>query len=309
MFEYFFRYEYGIRTSLESPVLYLGSAAVWRRKAIDELGGWRTEPFTAEDVDLGYRAGSHGWKVLYERTVLAQCDAVENLLEFRIQQRRWARCLGQAWYDAIRGFSSGSYSNLACLIEYTTPLALATIPLTLLIPLLIAVETLIAVTSHPALCAIEWLFTCLLFFQPSLIAVVLAIRHFHPSDWIERVKLLARSGPAATATMTSFAFGVVDLITARHNEFISTPKGGQHGVVRGSPQRWLAMLRAPILFEACAAFLLFAGAITAGMKGALPAFIPTAMVGVGVGWDLAQSLAAARRYKTKLSLLARKTNP
>ena len=39
-FEYLFRYEYGVRDLLQTPVFYLGSAAVWRREAMEQLGGW-----------------------------------------------------------------------------------------------------------------------------------------------------------------------------------------------------------------------------------------------------------------------------
>ena len=82
-FEYLFRYDYGLRAMLGTPVYYLGSAAVWRRKALEELGVWRTEPLTAEDVDMGYRARAAGWKVLYEPEALADNDAVEEMLAFR----------------------------------------------------------------------------------------------------------------------------------------------------------------------------------------------------------------------------------
>ena len=45
---------------------------MWRRKAIDEAGGWEHDTLT-EDTDLSYRAQLKGWKFLYLQDV--ECPA------------------------------------------------------------------------------------------------------------------------------------------------------------------------------------------------------------------------------------------
>lgn len=42
----------------------LGTAGVWRMKALEEAGGWKDRT-TVEDMDLAVRASLKGWKFLY----------------------------------------------------------------------------------------------------------------------------------------------------------------------------------------------------------------------------------------------------
>src|SRR3970282_1544011 len=43
-----------------------GTAGVWRRRAIEDAGGWQHDTLT-EDLDLSYRAQLRGWRFLYLR--------------------------------------------------------------------------------------------------------------------------------------------------------------------------------------------------------------------------------------------------
>lgn len=43
-------------------------AGVWRRKAIETAGGWKSRT-TVEDMDLSLRAYLAGWKAIYLRDV------------------------------------------------------------------------------------------------------------------------------------------------------------------------------------------------------------------------------------------------
>jgi cellulose synthase/poly-beta-1,6-N-acetylglucosamine synthase-like glycosyltransferase len=300
-FEYLFRYEFGIRAYLGSPVYYLGSAAVWRREAIEGLGGWRFAPFTAEDVDMGYRAGNSGWKVLYEPNVVADNDAVEDILAFRAQQRRWARAVTQAGIDAARGCIAAPWGRMVQLVECTALLPHATIPLTLVTTLLIALHVIVGRAQSGLLHRMEWVFAVCVLVPPSVIAVVLATRYFHPRQWILQVALLAKAGPVAAATMTSFLFGLVDLAMARSVEFISTPKAGQVAVMGDSRRRWLGALYAPLVFDAVVALLLLTGGALAIKRGELSAAVPTALLGLAFVGSVILSVRAAFRHCTKLN--------
>ena len=46
-----------------------GTAGVWRRKCIDDAGGWHADTLT-EDLDLSYRAQLKGWKLTYNKELI-----------------------------------------------------------------------------------------------------------------------------------------------------------------------------------------------------------------------------------------------
>jgi cellulose synthase/poly-beta-1,6-N-acetylglucosamine synthase-like glycosyltransferase len=71
-----------------------GTAGVWRRRAIDEAGGWQHDTLT-EDTDLSYRAQLKGWKFLYLQDVECPAELPVEMTAFKTQQARWAKGLIQ----------------------------------------------------------------------------------------------------------------------------------------------------------------------------------------------------------------------
>ena len=67
-----------------------GTAGIWRRKAIEDAGGWRADTIT-EDLDLSYRAQLQGWRFRYEHDVVAPAELPQSWAAFRSQQARWVR--------------------------------------------------------------------------------------------------------------------------------------------------------------------------------------------------------------------------
>ena len=67
-----------------------GTAGVWRRRAIEDAGGWRSATIT-EDLDLSYRAQLAGWRFVYAHDVVAPAELPESWTAFRAQQARWVR--------------------------------------------------------------------------------------------------------------------------------------------------------------------------------------------------------------------------
>jgi hypothetical protein len=67
-----------------------GTAGLWRRRAIEDAGGWTHDTLT-EDLDLSYRAQLKGWKFVYRRDVVAPAELPIDIGAFKAQQRRWAR--------------------------------------------------------------------------------------------------------------------------------------------------------------------------------------------------------------------------
>ena len=67
-----------------------GTAGVWRRKTIDQAGGWRCDTLT-EDLDLSMRAQLAGWKLLYNHAHVVPTELPNRLSGFKSQQYRWSK--------------------------------------------------------------------------------------------------------------------------------------------------------------------------------------------------------------------------
>ncbi len=72
-----------------------GSGGVWRRRCIEESGGWRGDTLS-EDLDLSFRAQLGGWKFRYLPRVCAAAELPTTVSAFKIQQFRWAKGCMQA---------------------------------------------------------------------------------------------------------------------------------------------------------------------------------------------------------------------
>ena len=71
-----------------------GTAGLWRRRAIEEAGGWQHDTLT-EDTDLSYRAQLKGWKFVYLQDVECPAELPIEMTAFKTQQARWAKGLIQ----------------------------------------------------------------------------------------------------------------------------------------------------------------------------------------------------------------------
>ena len=58
-----------------------GTAGVWRRKAIDDSGGWSARTLT-EDLDLSYRAQLKGWQFIYLPHVVCPAELPIDIFSF-----------------------------------------------------------------------------------------------------------------------------------------------------------------------------------------------------------------------------------
>jgi cellulose synthase/poly-beta-1,6-N-acetylglucosamine synthase-like glycosyltransferase len=67
-----------------------GTAGIWRRRAIEEAGGWSADTLT-EDLDLSYRAQLAGWRFVFLPDVVVPAELPETIAAFHSQQRRWAK--------------------------------------------------------------------------------------------------------------------------------------------------------------------------------------------------------------------------
>jgi cellulose synthase/poly-beta-1,6-N-acetylglucosamine synthase-like glycosyltransferase len=71
------------------PIQFNGTGGMWRKRAIDEAGGWTFDSLT-EDLDLSLRAQLAGWRLVHLPDVAVPGELPRTLGLFRVQQRRWA---------------------------------------------------------------------------------------------------------------------------------------------------------------------------------------------------------------------------
>ncbi|HUF79043.1 MAG TPA: cellulose synthase family protein [Thermoanaerobaculia bacterium] len=85
-----FRIEHAARNRSGCFFNFNGTAGVWRRRAIEDAGGWSADTLT-EDLDLSYRAQLAGWRFLYLGDLGVPSELPIDADGFKSQQHRWAR--------------------------------------------------------------------------------------------------------------------------------------------------------------------------------------------------------------------------
>lgn len=67
-----------------------GTAGIWRRRAIEDAGGWQADTLT-EDLDLSYRAQLRGWRMKFLPQVVCPAEVPVQMSAVKSQQHRWAK--------------------------------------------------------------------------------------------------------------------------------------------------------------------------------------------------------------------------
>ena len=67
-----------------------GTAGIWRRRCLEEAGGWQSDTLT-EDLDASYRAQLAGWKFVYLKDSVAPAELPVDMNAFKSQQYRWTK--------------------------------------------------------------------------------------------------------------------------------------------------------------------------------------------------------------------------
>lgn len=95
-----FAIEQGGRNAAGHYINFNGTGGVWRKKCIEDAGGWEHDTLT-EDLDLSYRAQIKGWKFKYLEDVIAPAELPITMSALKSQQHRWmkggAECFVKMW--------------------------------------------------------------------------------------------------------------------------------------------------------------------------------------------------------------------
>ena len=79
------------RACIGKPVIFHGTAGVWRASTLDEIGGWQSCLTEVEDIELSIKAYSSGWKFVYLDHLRVKSELPETVSGFLTQQMRWRR--------------------------------------------------------------------------------------------------------------------------------------------------------------------------------------------------------------------------
>jgi cellulose synthase/poly-beta-1,6-N-acetylglucosamine synthase-like glycosyltransferase len=201
-----------------------GTAGIWRKKTIEDAGGWQADTLT-EDLDLSYRAQLKGWKLKFAADVVCPAEVPVTINAFKSQQHRWAKGSIQT---AKKNLGKLFKSDVSLLIKIQAFLHLTHY---MVHPMML----LVVLTSIPMLYS-RWFFDSLSL--PIMIFTLLCLATFGPSsmylfsqkilygDWKTRIKFLPFLMCLGTGIAVNNTKAVLEALFNIKSGFIRTPKYG-----------------------------------------------------------------------------------
>jgi hypothetical protein len=258
-----------------------GTAGLWRRRAIDDAGGWSADTLT-EDLDLSYRAQLAGWRFVYLDGETVPAELPASMSAFLGQQYRWAKgsvqCARKLAGRAVRARVPWRV-RLEALLHLSSNFAY---PLSLALALLLGGLALLPPDARTA-GVFAWLEATTPFGMAATLAYVAyyvaAQRGVRgPVAALVRVPLVMAVGLGLSVNQTR---AVLSGLGERGGEFVRTPKTGAIGKAvaprRPHARRWP-------LAEALAALysVVAAGAAVAGGHWLVVPYL--ALAAIGFAW-------------------------
>ncbi len=209
-----------------------GTGGIWRKKTIEEAGGWQADTLT-EDLDLSYRAQLKGWRLMFASQVVCPAEIPVTINAFKSQQHRWAKGSIQT---ARKNLGKLLKSDVSWLVKIQAFLHLTHY---MVHPMML----LVVLTSIPMLYS-QWFFDSLAY--PIMIFTVLCLATFGPSslylfsqrilyrDWKTRIKYLPFLMCLGTGIAVNNTKAVLEALFDIKSGFIRTPKYG----IRQKGERW-----------------------------------------------------------------------
>jgi cellulose synthase/poly-beta-1,6-N-acetylglucosamine synthase-like glycosyltransferase len=209
-----------------------GTAGIWRKKAIEDAGGWQADTLT-EDLDLSYRAQLEGWTLAFTSQVVCPAELPVTINAFKSQQHRWAKGSIQT---AKKNLWKLFKSDLPILVKVEAFLHLTHY---LVHPMMI----LVVLTTIPMLNT-RWFFDRPAY--PVMIFTLFCLATFGPSsmyifsqrilyrDWKSRIKYLPFLMCLGTGIAVNNTKAILEALFDIKSGFIRTPKYG----IRKKQDRW-----------------------------------------------------------------------
>ncbi len=215
-----------------------GTGGVWRKSAIEDVGGWQHDTLT-EDMDLSYRAQAAGWKMVFLPDIVSPAELPPEIVSFKQQQHRWTKGSVQTARKVLPGMLR---SNLPIRVKVESVFHLASgivYPLAVLLSILIfpafllTSQNLLDIHSAVGEWVLMGLFGLLTFSAGTF--YVVAQRELGENLLVSllMVPLLMAIGMGISLAN---AVAALEGLLGQQSEFIRTPKYGVSG--RESGKTW-----------------------------------------------------------------------
>jgi cellulose synthase/poly-beta-1,6-N-acetylglucosamine synthase-like glycosyltransferase len=236
--------EHGGRSRSGRFFNFNGTAGIWRRKAIEDGGGWQHDTLT-EDLDLSYRAQLQGWRFVFLPQVVAPAEIPVEMNAFKSQQHRWAKGSIQTSLKLMPRILRAElpwHVKREAFFHLTANFAyLLMIPLALLMPLSVMVRI-----GHGAI-------EVLLLDLPIFAAATFSVAVFYATcqrevgaSWWERIRHLPFLMALGIGLSVNNARAVVEALAGHQSSFVRTPK---HGVKQAGESVARRRYRAALTFQ------------------------------------------------------------
>jgi cellulose synthase/poly-beta-1,6-N-acetylglucosamine synthase-like glycosyltransferase len=225
--------EHGGRNRAGRFFNFNGTAGVWRRRAIDDAGGWQHDTLT-EDLDLSYRAQLRGWQFVFVSDLIAPAEVPVEMNAFKSQQHRWAK---------------GSIQTCRKLLPQI---------LRAKVPLSVKAEAFFHLTAnfnYPLMCVLSVLmfpsmvirynmgwYEMMLIDVPLFFAATFSVCNFYMvcqreihDDWFTRIKYLPFLMSIGIGLSINNTRAVFEALLNKQSEFARTPK--YH--IEGASDEWI----------------------------------------------------------------------
>lgn len=205
-----------------------GTAGIWRRRAIEEAGGWQWDTLT-EDMDLSYRAQLVGWHTTYLPDVVVPAEVPEDVTAFKSQQFRWAKGSIQTAKKVLPLLLKAreplfkkvqAYFHLTHYLVHPLMLTLAVLAL----PVLLSLELSLSRTAYVILGS----GLLLAMAAPSSLYVVSQRAAY--SDWLKRLIILPALVVIGVGVAVSNSRAVFEALIGKESAFVRTPKRGDREI-------------------------------------------------------------------------------
>jgi cellulose synthase/poly-beta-1,6-N-acetylglucosamine synthase-like glycosyltransferase len=258
-----FEVEQRARSAASFFLNFNGTAGVWRRRCIEEAGGWR--PFLAEDLELSLRAQLRGWRIVYIPEPACPGELPPQMEAAKRQQYRWA-------YGAIEAAKAHLASILRSSLGWGVKLQ-AFLHLTrhvpqllfLVILMLTPLAVLLGVPTGNVFLSASW----------ALISAVLV----SATLGVRSLKELPQLILFTTSMTLNNSLAVIEALLGRKIPFHRTPKFGE-GEWRG--KRYILPLDFQSYFEVALGAALVATAFFATLKALYGYVVYTSIAGVSL---------------------------
>lgn len=236
MLDAHFAIEQGARNWAGLFMPFNGTGGIWRRKAIDDAGGWEGDTLT-EDIDLAIRAAMRGWKTGFMPSVAVPGELPENVPAWRQQQFRWTKGFTQVALKLLpRVYRSPAFTPLQK-FAMTFQLFQGWAYPAGAVALFSALAAMMMTSSQPwgifFMGVFSTMFGGFAVFTMTMTGQWALKRKFSPKTLIAFFSMLALNGGLTLSNTRS----ILEAVRGKQSAFVRTPKGREGAPDKARPTK------------------------------------------------------------------------